>query len=181
MNNGLLQQVGPPQTLYDHPVNKFVAGFIGSPSMNFVPVQLEGGDGTARLKGPDMDIPMPERLKGAIGPKTGKQLTAGIRPEHFEIGAPEGSNEAPIRARTDVVEFLGNEELLHLRMGEHDIVAIVNAEHRVKPGDVLDMKVDLDKLHLFEDESGLALDAPRTAPPAEVPAREAQEEAAASA
>jgi multiple sugar transport system ATP-binding protein len=164
MNNGLLQQVGPPQQLYDHPVNKFVAGFIGSPSMNFVPVQLEGDGSGARLKGPDLEIPLPDRLRNAVGPTTGKQLTAGIRPEHFELGTPSGSGEAAVRARTDVVEFLGNEELLHLRMGEHDIVAIVNAENRVKPGDVLDLKVPLEKVHLFDDESSLSLDAPRPNP-----------------
>src|ERR671914_715765 len=108
MNNGLLQQVGPPQELYEHPTNKFVAGFIGSPAMNFEIVDGDAGPG------------------------------------------------AHMRATCDVVEFLGNEELLHVRVGEHDLVAIVDASHRVKPGDVLDLHVPLEKIHLF-DEDGRAL------------------------
>jgi multiple sugar transport system ATP-binding protein len=160
MNNGELQQVGPPQQLYDKPVNKFVAGFIGSPAMNFIPVTVEGGNGTATtLKhGGAITVPLPERFRNAIGPTTGRSLTAGFRPEHMEIGEA-GEQAAKLRATVDVVEFLGNEELLHLRVGDEDLVAIVDSSQRVKPGDVVDMYIPLDKLHLFDEENGLALDA----------------------
>jgi multiple sugar transport system ATP-binding protein len=157
MNAGLLQQVGPPQQLYEHPVNKFVAGFIGSPSMNFVPVTLESKDGGQPvLRNGDIEIPVPDRHRNAIK----KSLTAGFRPEHIDMGAA-GDRAAKIRAVCDVVEFLGNEELLHLRVGENDLVAVIDASHRVKPGDVLEMHIPLEQVHLFDDESGAALDAPQ--------------------
>src|SRR6187399_2355770 len=94
MSEGLLQQVGTPQTLYDTPINRFVAGFIGSPSMNFVDVTVDGTGDSARLN------------------------------------ADQGS----FQARADVVEYLGNEELLHVNAADKDVVAIVNSEHRVRPG-----------------------------------------------
>jgi multiple sugar transport system ATP-binding protein len=157
MNSGLLQQVGSPQTLYEKPTNKFVAGFIGSPSMNFVNVTLEHEDGKGTLRAEQLDLPLPDRLKVAAEAHGG-QLTAGFRPEHFEIvnGKAAGMG-ASLRATCDVVEFLGNEELLHVRVGEHDLVAIVDASHRVKPGDVLDLHVPIDKIHLFDQDEGLAL------------------------
>jgi multiple sugar transport system ATP-binding protein len=157
MNFGVLQQVGPPQELYERPVNKFVAGFIGSPAMNFINVSAKTDTGRTTLSNANLDIPVPERMRSVVGQEA-SELTAGIRPEHFEIvnGTPPGDG-ATIRATTDVVEFLGNEELLHVRVGEHDLVAIVDASHRVRPGDVLDLWVPLEKIHLFNAEEGQAL------------------------
>jgi multiple sugar transport system ATP-binding protein len=159
MNNGELQQVGPPQQLYEHPINRFVAGFIGSPAMNFIPVTLEGGGDGATLKHADFTLPVPDRYRNRLGATTGRALVAGFRPEHMEIGEI-GDKAARIRATVDVVEFLGNEELLHVRVAEEDFVAIVDASHRVKPGDVVEMSIPLDKLHLYDAETGAALDAP---------------------
>ena len=159
MNFGVLQQVGPPQELYERPVNKFVAGFIGSPAMNFINVKADRSNGRVMLKNESLELPVPDRLNQALE-KSESELTAGIRPEHFRI--VDGSGGAPgtgasIRATTDVVEFLGNEELLHVRVGEHDLVAIVDASHRVRPGDVLDLWVPLEKIHLFDAAEGKAL------------------------
>ncbi len=133
MNAGLLQQVGPPQQLYEHPINKFVAGFIGSPAMNFVQVTMESRDGGQPiLRQAEVEIPLPDRFRSAIqGPTTGQTLTAGFRPEHLDMGPPPSPDGAArVRALTDVVEYLGNEELLHLRVGELDLVAIIDASHR---------------------------------------------------
>jgi multiple sugar transport system ATP-binding protein len=155
MNQGLLQQVGSPQDLYEHPVNRFVAGFIGSPSMNFVPVTTASEDGKTVLKNETILIPLPERLRSAVDAAAAKQLVAGFRPEHMELGEIEGGGPvAEMRATCDVVEFLGNEELLHVRVGEQDLVAIVDASHHVRPGDIVDIKVPLDKIHLFDPEDG---------------------------
>src|SRR5690349_975745 len=112
MSEGLLQQVGTPQTLYDQPSNKFVAGFIGSPSMNFVEGTVEGtGDG-ATLKGPgDFSIPVPARYRQSMD-TSGRKVIVGFRPEHLELAEitePSGS----FNGRADVVEYLGNEELPH--------------------------------------------------------------------
>jgi multiple sugar transport system ATP-binding protein len=157
MNFGVLQQVGAPQDLYERPVNKFVAGFIGSPAMNFINVKADKSNGVTMLKNENLELPIPGRLASVVENASG-ELTAGIRPEHFEISTGQAAEKgATIRATTDVVEFLGNEELLHVRVGEHDLVAIVDASHRVRPGDVLELFVPLEKLHLFDMAEGKAL------------------------
>src|SRR5439155_572096 len=135
MDKGELQQVGAPQDLYDGPRKLFVAGFIGSPAMNFVNVERDGDF----VKGDGMAFPIPTRYRsGMDGTST---LVAGFRPEHLELG--ELPNSATIRAKADVVEFLGDEELLHVSVQGHegDVVAVVSSENRVKPGDVLDLKL----------------------------------------
>ena len=155
MNDGLLQQVGTPQALYDTPINRFVAGFIGSPSMNFVEVTWTGSGDGARLVGPaDWSIPLPAALpRGGRRRSAGKTLVAGFRPEHLDIGEA-GPARGSFRARADVVEYLGNEELLHVNAADQDIVAIVDSEHRVRPGDIVNLVLPLDKLHLFDGETG---------------------------
>ncbi len=157
MNEGLLQQVGTPQVLYDTPINRFVAGFIGSPSMNFVEVHMDGVGDSARLVGPaEWSIPLPSRYREAATPKVGHTLIAGFRPEHLDIGEASPGVGA-FRARADVVEYLGNEELLHINAANQDVVAIVGSEHRVRPGDIVNLVLPLEKLHLFDGESGLTL------------------------
>jgi multiple sugar transport system ATP-binding protein len=148
MDKGELQQVGPPQELYDNPKKLFVAGFIGSPSMNFIDVSRDGME----VKGEGLTFPIPTRFRGGIDGTS--DLVAGFRPEHLEIG--DFPDSATIRAKADVVEFLGDEELLHVTVAGHegDIVAVVSSENRVKPGDVLDLKLPLEKLHLFDRATG---------------------------
>jgi multiple sugar transport system ATP-binding protein len=155
MSEGLLQQVGTPQVLYDQPANRFVAGFIGSPSMNFVEVTLDGSADGAALKGPgDWSLPLPARYRSGVS--SGQKVIAGFRPEHLELG--ESSPEiGTFSGRADVVEYLGNEELLHVWAADQDLVAIVDSSHRVKPGDVLKLDLPLSKLHLFDAESGATL------------------------
>jgi multiple sugar transport system ATP-binding protein len=151
MDKGELQQVGAPQDLYDSPRKLFVAGFIGSPAMNFVNVDRDGD----HVKGDGMAFPIPTRYRAGLDGTT--KLVAGFRPEHLELG--DLSNSATIRAKADVVEFLGDEELLHVTVQGHegDVVAVVSSEHRVKPGDVLDLKLPLEKLHLFDQGTGDSL------------------------
>jgi multiple sugar transport system ATP-binding protein len=151
MSTGLLQQVGTPQDLYDHPKNKFVAGFIGSPAMNFVDTPVGTGDLT--VGGFSFQVPhmYAESIKTA-----GRTVTVGFRPEHLELG--EIANAAgSVQGTADVVEYLGNEELLHVSVGEHEIVAIVDSSFRVRPGDVVNLKLPADRLHLFNVETGDAV------------------------
>src|SRR5215212_2431484 len=152
MDKGELQQVGTPQDLYDTPKKLFVAGFIGSPSMNFLNVSRDGSD----VKGDGVTLPIPTRYRAGMD-GAGADLVAGFRPEHLELGEIPGS--ATIRAKADGGEVLGDEELLHVTLPGHegDIVAVVSSEHRVKPGDVLDLKLPLEKLHLFDRGSGDSL------------------------
>jgi multiple sugar transport system ATP-binding protein len=156
MSEGLLQQVGTPQKLYDQPLNRFVAGFIGSPAMNFVEVSLDGVGDVSKLNAEGMLIPLPPRYREAVGQTSGRKLVIGFRPEHIEIGEA-GPQAASFRANADVVEYLGNEELLHVSLSGRDIVAIVGSEHRVKPGDVLDLRVPIEKVHMFDSETGESL------------------------
>jgi len=153
MSAGDLMQVGTPQELYDHPTNRFVAGFIGSPSMNFAALTVDGD----RMKGSGFDFPIPSRFRSAVGAATSRAVVAGFRPEHLELGAQ--GEHLTIRAKADVVEYLGNEELLHVTVAGHDgdVIAVVSASHNVRPGDILDLQIPADRLHLFDAETGDAL------------------------
>ena len=157
MSEGILQQVGTPQNLYDNPVNRFVAGFIGSPAMNFAEVTTTGSSDGAALQGNGLALPLPARLRDSVGSATGRKLIAGFRPEHLELGEVADDKAGQIKATADVVEYLGNEELIHASVGDMDVVAIVGAQHRVRPGDVLSLQLPLSKLHLFDAESGMSL------------------------
>jgi multiple sugar transport system ATP-binding protein len=157
MNDGALQQVGSPQVVYDTPINRFVAGFIGSPAMNFLEVHMEGtGDAARLVAASDWAIPLPKHYREAATPKAGKTLIAGFRPEHLDIGE-DAPGIGSFRARADVVEFLGNEEQLHVSAAGKDVVAVVDSAHRVRPGDIVNLVLPLDKLQLFDGETGLTL------------------------
>jgi multiple sugar transport system ATP-binding protein len=153
MRDGILQQVGSPQELYDHPDNVFVAGFIGSPAMNFATTRTEGDDlmlGSAKLA-----------LSGAAAkaarerPK-GSDLLIGFRPEHLDV--VDGQQEAVrIPARVDVVEYLGNDELIHAQAEGNEIVALIPSERKVRAGDQIELGVPLEKLHVFDPETEKSL------------------------
>jgi len=151
MSMGLLQQVGTPQDLYDHPKNRFVAGFIGSPAMNFTDVPVGAGD----LAIGGFHFPIPPRYAESL--KTaGNTVTVGFRPEHLELSEVAGE-AGTVSGTADVVEYLGNEELLHVGVGGQEVVAIVESSHRVRPGDVVSLRLPIEKLHLFNTETGDAL------------------------
>jgi multiple sugar transport system ATP-binding protein len=158
MSEGRLQQVGTPQELYDFPVNRFVAGFIGSPAMNFIDVTMSTGADT-RLESNGVVIPLPPRYGEGIR-SSGRTFVAGIRPEHFELGGEEKGG-ATVDGVAEVVEYLGNEELLHVTTNNRDLVAIVDSSQRVQPGQTVKLRVPLDKVYLFDPETGLALEAQR--------------------
>ena len=156
MSEARLQQVGSPQDLYDNPDNRFVAGFIGSPSMNFLEVDVTRDGSEARLKGDGIDIPLPDRYRPGFSKFSGSKLVVGVRPEHLDVETPDPSGK--LSGNADVVEYLGNEELIHLQVGGSDIVALIGSEHRVRPGDDLTLKVGLEKVHLFDPETTLSLE-----------------------
>jgi multiple sugar transport system ATP-binding protein len=156
MSEARLQQVGSPQALYDHPDNRFVAGFIGSPSMNFIDVTVQRDGDNTTLKADGVEMPVPDRYKASMKGHSGDKVVLGVRPEHLDVkqDGPSGS----LSGSADVVEYLGNEELIHFTVGELDIVALIGSENRVKPGDDLTLEVSLDKIHLFDPDSTLAID-----------------------
>jgi multiple sugar transport system ATP-binding protein len=154
MSMGLLQQVGTPQELYDTPKNRFVAGFIGSPSMNFMELPLV--DEGANLGRGSVSFGLPDEWRKAVR-DAGDTVMAGFRPEHLEMGDIAGPF-GTVQGTADVVEYLGNEELLHVSVNDSDIVAIVDSAYRVQPGDTVTLKMPLGKLQLFAtDDNGDAL------------------------
>ncbi len=150
MRDGILQQVGSPQELYDHPVNVFVAGFIGSPAMNFATTTSEGKDlvlGGARL------VLTGEQAKAADSRPDGANVLIGFRPEHIEIANGQESSAVRFPAKVDVVEYLGNDELIHAQAEGNEIVALIPSSQKVVVGDNVDFAVPMDKLHIFDPES----------------------------
>jgi multiple sugar transport system ATP-binding protein len=155
MRDGLLQQVGRPQDLYDHPVNVFVAGFIGSPAMNFATVKAtEGQD--LMFGGAKLEL-AGEQARAAESRPQGSNLLIGFRPEHIEIANGQAGDAVKFPATVDVVEYLGNEELIHAQAEGIEIVAMLPSEARVKVGDRVDLAVPMEKLHIFDPESEKAL------------------------
>jgi multiple sugar transport system ATP-binding protein len=149
MRDGLLQQVGSPPELYMRPVNKFVAAFIGSPAMNFAMVRAE--DGTLKMGSARLDL-TGARAKAASERK-GRELEIGFRPEDLEIanGTPDGAVRFP--ATIEVVEYLGNQELLHADAEGNEILALVPSDKQLKVGENVEFAIPTEKLHLFDPET----------------------------
>jgi multiple sugar transport system ATP-binding protein len=158
LNAGLIQQLGAPQELYDHPANLFVAGFIGSPSMNMFPnakVVSEGDstkivlDGIGQVKVPPLYV---EQARAAAG----KNLTFGIRPENLEdvnLLSSEDREESVIEAPVDVVEHLGNELLIYMTAGGKQIIARLNPRSDAHTGGKIRLHVDSNNIHLFDSDT----------------------------
>jgi multiple sugar transport system ATP-binding protein len=153
MKDGRVQQVGEPLELYGRPANKFVAGFIGSPAMNFVDVSISGDGLRAEAEG--LRLQIPERLR-AHG---GKRLTLGVRPEALRIANGEDPHFADYSFATtvDVVEPLGNEILLNFRAGGVPMVARVDPGVRVKAHENIRFALDPGRLHFFDAKTEAAI------------------------
>jgi multiple sugar transport system ATP-binding protein len=149
MRDGLLQQVGTPQDLYDHPNNVFVAGFIGSPAMNFATASISNGGLTMGSQKLGMSGHLSELIQGRA---QGSNVLLGFRPEHLDL-VQQGDAALRIPAKVDVVEYLGNEELLHAQIEGAEIVALVPSDRQVAAGAQVEFTVPADKLHLFDPET----------------------------
>jgi len=161
LNGGLIQQLGAPQELYDHPSNLFVAGFIGSPSMNFFPgakVVSEGDTTKVVLEGiGQVEVPplYVEQAKAAAG----KNLTFGLRPESLEelaLLSPESRSGSVIEATADVVENLGSELLVYMSSGGKTILARLDPRSSAHVGGHISLHVDNSHIHLFDTDTGVA-------------------------
>jgi multiple sugar transport system ATP-binding protein len=150
MRDGVLQQVGTPQELYDSPVNVFVAGFIGSPAMNFATAKSEGKD--LLLGGVKLEL-SGEQAKAADSRADGANVLIGFRPEHIELANGQESDAVRFPARVDVVEFLGNEELIHADAEGNEIVALLSSDKKVTVGETVNFAIPMEKLHIFDPES----------------------------
>ncbi|MGR4870501.1 ABC transporter ATP-binding protein [Variovorax sp. LARHSF232] len=148
LNAGRVEQVGEPLALFDRPTNQFVAGFIGSPAMNFIAGRCTP-QGFALEGGVVLPVPAPAAVMHA-----GRAVVCGIRPEHFEpCAAGEG-----VPAQVQVVEPLGSETQLNLRLGDAQVIALIRDRMAAAPGDVLHLRPKAGALHLFDAASGQRLD-----------------------
>ncbi len=159
MREGVLQQVDTPQTLYDRPGNQFVAGFIGSPSMNFFEMQLirSGDDLDAQSETLRLHIPLDRHT--ALKDYVGKSIVVGVRPEDIyaaDFVAP-GIRAAAIEAQVDVTELMGNEIFLYLLSGAHSFIARVDPRSRARAGSTVALTVNLDQLHFFDKDTERAI------------------------
>jgi multiple sugar transport system ATP-binding protein len=144
MNAGILQQVGTPGEIYDHPANIFVAGFVGTPTMNFVPATVQ--DGVATASG--FHVKLPKALPAGKG-------TLGFRPETVTDRIPDP--DSAMEMNVEVVERLGSDQFLYGKVGGDSVTARVDPRIKVEPGDSIKLGLDTRTLHFFDSETELAL------------------------
>jgi len=157
MKDGYIQQVDTPTNLYERPINMFVAGFIGSPQMNFVNARVERRGEEIHLLFGKEDIKLPEgKAKKLDGSDyIGREVVIGIRPEdiHDEAVYLESMSNSIVNAKVEVVEMLGSETLLYTVVGEVDFTARVNPRTKARAGDVVKLALDTNKIHIFDKET----------------------------
>jgi len=152
MKAGRIQQVGPPLEVYERPQNLFVAGFLGSPPMNFFPVEVSDDGGRLAARG--FTLPLPAAWRSAVGRgRGGRRLVAGLRPENLR--GPNGSarRDAALSVSVEFVEPLGDEVVVHGRAGDVPLLGKLGPERVPEPGDRIELVPELEKLHLFDAET----------------------------
>ncbi|MEN4099499.1 MAG: sn-glycerol-3-phosphate ABC transporter ATP-binding protein UgpC [Anaerolineaceae bacterium] len=152
MNKGVLQQLDTPQELYDRPDNLFVAGFIGSPAMNFFPAHIRKDGSALYVDAKAFAVKIPEDRVPVYMPLAGKEIIFGIRPEdiHNPAFAPPGIHSAPVEAKVDVTELMGNEIFLYLISGKDNYVARVDPRTRFQIGETVQVVFNMDNFHIFD-------------------------------
>ncbi|MDH7485215.1 MAG: sn-glycerol-3-phosphate ABC transporter ATP-binding protein UgpC [Anaerolineae bacterium] len=159
MRDGILQQLDTPQNLYDHPGNVFVAGFIGSPSMNFFDATLVESDGQLFVDGGSFRLEVPEDKIAPLLPHKGKEVIFGIRPEdiHAKPFVPPGIAKADMKADVDVTELMGNEIFVYCLTGNKSFIARVDPRLRARPGEQIELALNMANMHIFERDTELAI------------------------
>ena len=159
MNDGIIQQCGTPMELYQHPVNQFVAGFIGNPPMNFFSVELMENEGRLFASSESILIEVPQQQADILRAAGEKEIVFGIRPEAIHDAAMLLSENIDIAARgtVEVVELLGAETLLHVRCGRELIVASMPSGKSYHPGDTIELVFTTDRMHAFRKADGRSL------------------------
>jgi multiple sugar transport system ATP-binding protein len=151
INRGKLQQLDTPQNLYNHPTNLFVAGFIGSPAMNFFPATIRKDRGLIADAG-EFTVPLPAERARSFEPYVGKSVVFGIRPEdiHDLEFVPPNIPAAKVSAKVDVTELMGNEILLYLITGKNTFVARVDPRSNMRVGAQAEVAFNMEKFHVFD-------------------------------
>jgi multiple sugar transport system ATP-binding protein len=157
MKDGVVQQVGEPLELYNNPANRFVAGFIGSPAMNFADVTLAASNGRLWAEAPGLRIGLPEPVAKRANGRNGAKATVGIRPEDIHVAGPADAAESCFDAEIEVVEQLGSEILLDTRVGNTAFVASVDPTTHTRVHDRLKLAFNPNRLHLFDAQTEMAI------------------------
>jgi multiple sugar transport system ATP-binding protein len=152
MKDGLVQQVGTPLELYRMPVNRFVAGFIGSPAMNFIAAQVTADGACFALTHQGLRFTVPAQRFPDLGPHVGRSISIGIRPQHIRLGPSPSQNQVGLKGRAMVTEQLGDEQLLAIRLGDSEIrIAGIDPDLTLTAGSEIEASVAADNLHFFDD------------------------------
>ncbi len=160
LEEGILQQLDTPQKLYDHPANVFVAGFIGSPSMNTFEAKIMQSNGKMVVDAGSFVVEVPEDRKETYAAYVNKPVIFGLRPEdiHDPSFAPPGILPAPIEARVDGTELMGNEIFVHLVSGDQSFTGRIDPRTSFRTGNTIQAVINMHNMHLFEiDGSHLAI------------------------
>jgi multiple sugar transport system ATP-binding protein len=160
LKDGILQQVGTPEDLYFRPDNVFVAGFIGSPSMNFFKGTLKSIDGGVAVDLEGLQLPLSAARSQRLAALAGTQVVCGVRPEDLYDPdfLPMHIRSQAVDALVDVTEMVGNEKLLYVKSGGHDYLARVDPRSRARLGQQMQLLFDLDRIHLFRADDEKAID-----------------------
>jgi multiple sugar transport system ATP-binding protein len=168
MKDGTLQQVAPPLEIYDRPANQFVAGFIGTPPMNFLDGALVAQDGAVWFDEGSARLRLPASFAPTLTARVGQKAVLGVRPETL-TALPGGTGPADgnaLRVKINVVEPLGDEMLLYLSTPKHDLIAKMDAHQRAEVGQEMTVAVQVARSHVFDPATGVNLTAsPATARP----------------
>ena len=159
MRDGILQQIDAPQVLYDHPTNMFVAGFIGSPAMNFFEAKLARGQNGLMVDTGAFALPVPRELEGALGQYLGRAVYFGVRPEdiHDARFTPSGvDGSAPVDVMVSVTEPMGSEVYAILEKGK-EFTGRFDPRTTARPGQSVSVVIDTARMHIFDRETELAL------------------------
>jgi multiple sugar transport system ATP-binding protein len=155
INNGILQQIDTPQKLYDEPANQFVAGFIGSPAMNFFQAKIQKADGQLVVDSGEFQVTIPKERAKTYEDLAGKNVIFGIRPE--DVYNPEfpssGIQAAPVEAKVDLLELMGDEIYVYFMAGKTDMVGRVDPRSKYQIGDRVQVAFDMTNFHIFDPQA----------------------------
>ena len=159
INKGVLQQLDTPQNLYDTPANLFVAGFIGSPAMNFFPGKLSKDGGKIVVNTGDFSVAIPNKKSKPYENFVGKDVVFGIRPENIHDAefVPPGIDAEKVAVKVDVTELMGNEIFLYLVSGKNTFVARVDPRSQLRVGQQANVVFDMDNIHIFDASTEQAI------------------------
>lgn len=156
MKDGVIQQTDTPSVLYNHPANMFVAGFIGTPQMNFIHAAVEKNGEKTNLVFTDGRISVPARMEQMLSDCVGKNVVLGIRPEdfHFESAYRSDADANSITLISENCEMTGSEINIYSHIGENRIIARVASDSKIEDGERVTLYADINKIHIFDKDSG---------------------------